>query len=191
MKKVLLLNGSGEPLNFCSWKRAFAMLTAGKVRVLETYDASAIAGGGAGLRAREARHEELLYPVVIQMKRTVEDPAYRLSPGRRNIFHRDDYTCLYCGAHGEHVILTLDHVVPRCDGGRNTWENLATACFDCNQKKAFKSLADSGLILQKEPGRPGNTLEFRAEILCLYGLGHESWSKYLAMKLSSRGRKIA
>lgn len=36
--------------------------------------------------------------------------------------------CHYCGATGG----TIDHVVPRCEGGENTPENCVPACFACN-----------------------------------------------------------
>lgn len=52
---------------------------------------------------------------------------------RLAIYHRDDFTCLYC-LRGEldGVLLTLDHVTPRFDGGSNEADNLVTACLTCN-----------------------------------------------------------
>lgn len=166
MKKVLVIDGSGEPLNFCSWKRAFAMLSTGRGKVLE------LESGEAG---------DPSFPAVIHLKRKVADFAPpRLVPGRRNIFHRDGYACLYCGAHGEGVHLTLDHVVPRCDGGKNTWENLATACFACNQKKGCRSLEESGMVLKSIPVRPLQAIAFRADLYISVGQGHASWAKFFA-----------
>ena len=38
--------------------------------------------------------------------------------------------------------LTVDHVLPRSKGGKNTWENLVAACKPCNQKKGAKTAVD-------------------------------------------------
>src|SRR5262245_20292561 len=54
-----------------------------------------------------------------------EYPAFT----RFNLFLRDKFRCVYCGSGKE---LTFDHVVPRSQGGRTHWENVATACAPCN-----------------------------------------------------------
>lgn len=63
-------------------------------------------------------------------------PAYEWRRLRTAVFHRDDYTCTYCGARG--VRLECDHIVPISRGGSNDIENLATACFTCNRSKRDK-----------------------------------------------------
>lgn len=40
---------------------------------------------------------------------------------RRNVFLRDGYRCQYCGGLFRTSDLSLDHVNPRCFGGRLTW----------------------------------------------------------------------
>ena len=47
--------------------------------------------------------------------------------------------CVYCDAKG--IPLTWDHAVPQRDGGSNGVENALPACYDCNHKKAAKTLA--------------------------------------------------
>lgn len=58
------------------------------------------------------------------------------------IFHRDDFRCYYCKRHKNElpkgVHLTLDHKVPFVDGGDDSFENLVTACSDCNGGKSNK-----------------------------------------------------
>jgi len=54
---------------------------------------------------------------------------------RFTVFARDGYQCQYCGRTPPAVVLEPDHVVPVCDGGKDTEENLVTACFDCNRGK--------------------------------------------------------
>jgi hypothetical protein len=54
---------------------------------------------------------------------------------RARIFRRDRYRCVYCGASGPDVDLTLDHVEPRIKGGDGSDGNLVTCCRGCNTRK--------------------------------------------------------
>jgi hypothetical protein len=78
------------------------------------------------------------------------------------LFRRDDYLCLYCGAELPPELLTRDHVVPLSAGGRNTWENVVSACQPCNHRKDNHSLGDIGMRLLAVPYAPN-----RAEGLIL------------------------
>lgn len=60
---------------------------------------------------------------------------------RFEVFKRDLFACQYCGAHPPKVILECDHIVPVADGGKNSMDNLVTACFDCNRGKSANSLS--------------------------------------------------
>lgn len=52
---------------------------------------------------------------------------------RLAIYLRDGFDCVFCaGVFPLGRDLTLDHVVPRTDGGSNLASNLVTACFACN-----------------------------------------------------------
>lgn len=59
---------------------------------------------------------------------------------RFDIFRRDNFTCRYCGACPPGVVLEIDHVTPRVDGGTNDPLNLVTSCGDCNRGKSRKRL---------------------------------------------------
>lgn len=43
--------------------------------------------------------------------------------------------CVHCTRALRFVDLTLDHVIPRSQGGTYTLENTRLACFDCNQER--------------------------------------------------------
>lgn len=60
------------------------------------------------------------------------------------ILHRDAFTCRYCGLSAPHVVLEVDHVIPRSLGGSNANANLVTSCWDCNRGKRALD-AGSGL----------------------------------------------
>src|SRR5260221_2677503 len=63
---------------------------------------------------------------------------------RRSILLRDRESCQYCGQRFPTHELTFDHVIPRSEGGRTTWDNVLTACLKCNGLKGNKAANHSG-----------------------------------------------
>lgn len=59
---------------------------------------------------------------------------------RFEVFQRDSFTCRYCGNKSPDAILELDHVIPLSKGGLDEFENLLTACFECNRGKGARLL---------------------------------------------------
>jgi hypothetical protein len=97
---------------------------------------------------------------------------------RKNIFNRDKKMCLYCGTVFSERNLTLDHIIPRSRGGKNTWENLATCCMPCNKKKGDKMLYELKDMKLKVQPKPLNVHTSRF-ILRNMGDGDPLWRKYL------------
>lgn len=60
---------------------------------------------------------------------------------REEIFARDEYRCVYCGAIHAVEELSVDHVQPRSRGGDRSGGNLVTACRACNVRKGRRRLA--------------------------------------------------
>ena len=69
----------------------------------------------------------------------------------------------------------MDHVVPKARGGKDTWENLVTACLPCNNKKGSKTLEEANMILKIKPYKP-NYIMF---ILNSVSRVDETWRPYL------------
>lgn len=65
---------------------------------------------------------------------------------RFEVFKRDKFTCQYCGRSAPDVILELDHIHPRSDGGEDTLLNLVTSCRDCNAGKSDRLLSDDTVV---------------------------------------------
>lgn len=59
---------------------------------------------------------------------------------RFEIFKRDGFKCQYCGRCPPDVLLEIDHITPVAEGGDDDFDNLITACFDCNRGKAARLL---------------------------------------------------
>lgn len=50
---------------------------------------------------------------------------------KKIVFHRDRYTCVYCGDTARQA----DHVIPRSRGGQDSQSNLVASCQTCNHSK--------------------------------------------------------
>lgn len=52
---------------------------------------------------------------------------------RREIIKRDQYTCYRCELHEPRMAgLTVHHLIPRAEGGKENPENLITLCYACH-----------------------------------------------------------
>jgi 5-methylcytosine-specific restriction endonuclease McrA len=63
---------------------------------------------------------------------------------RLAIYLRDSFRCVYCCCDMHDAApcdVTLDHVIPRADGGSNDASNLITACRACNSSRQDTPLA--------------------------------------------------
>jgi 5-methylcytosine-specific restriction endonuclease McrA len=93
-------------------------------------------------------------PEIIQYTKYNKVPSHKITYNRRTIYRRDGYKCQYCGKSKSTTELSLDHVVPRCQGGLTTWENIVVACTDCNSRKAGRTPDEANMKLLRKPFRP-------------------------------------
>ncbi len=63
------------------------------------------------------------------------------------VYERDGALCRYCGC-VEADLLSVDHVVPRCQGGTDDIENLVVACMACNRRKGGRTPQQAGMVLR-------------------------------------------
>jgi 5-methylcytosine-specific restriction endonuclease McrA len=114
-------------------------------------------------------------PSVIRLVYMVRRPRPRVRLCKREILRRDGYRCQYCGQRTNH--LTIDHIIPRHRGGQYRWENLVTACPECNRLKGGRSPSETSLRLRRKPFEPRPTAKY---IFGRHAHNFDEWSDYLA-----------
>ena len=143
--RSLLLNASFQPLQVISWQKALQLFFSGKVEIVETSD-------------REIHSVSLTIkmPLVIRLIKYVPQKNRKnvVRFSRNNVFLRDAYTCQYCHEKMPLSQLSMDHVHPIVKGGKKSWENIVTACRDCNLKKGGRTPEEAGMRLKTKPKQP-------------------------------------
>lgn len=162
---VLVLNANYEPINIATVKRAFSLIVKGVAHV----EAS------CGI-VRAGKYDYHI-PSVIRLTSYRKIPNFRVSPSRRNIATRDDHVCQYCHKKFDYRDLTLDHIVPRCRGGKSTWDNLVAACFPCNNKKGDRTPEEAGMQLLRKP--LSLSIHTNRNLLRQAGKKMNEWQPYL------------
>ncbi|MGP4001898.1 HNH endonuclease [Streptomyces sp. 8N706] len=141
MRETLVLNASFEPLSTVTLRRAV---------VLVMQDKAVVEKAHPGLRIRAAA-VDVPVPQVIRLCRYVRVPFRRQAPwSRRGVLMRDRHRCAYCGRRAT----TVDHVVPRSQGGADTWLNTVAACAEDNHRKADRTPDQAGMRLINRPFEP-------------------------------------
>jgi 5-methylcytosine-specific restriction endonuclease McrA len=156
---VLVLNRYYQPVHVTSVKRAFALLYQGVAKAIDQQYRLYEFEDWAALAA--AHHDSVgTLQRRIRIPRVVVLMAYELLPkgrvrfSRLNIYARDLDTCQYCGRQLPRSELNLDHVVPRAQGGKTTWENVVCSCIVCNLRKGGRTPEQATMRLLKKPVRP-------------------------------------
>lgn len=170
MSDVLVLNASYAPisvipLSIISWQRAMKLIFLERVKVLEHYDDWVV------------HSQKQAFPVpalVITTEYFDFKKAIRYS--KANVFLRDLYQCQYCGDTFDPKALTIDHVVPRAMGGKTNWENVASACKECNELKADKM----DMRPMREPHKPDAHQMMYAMRDRPLTINHPSWEEYVS-----------
>jgi 5-methylcytosine-specific restriction endonuclease McrA len=93
-------------------------------------------------------------PTVIVAVNYARVPKKRPKLNAKNIRERDGNRCQYTGRLLHPDEGSLDHVVPRSRGGRDSWENLVWSAKDVNQCKADRLPHEAGLKLLAVPRAP-------------------------------------
>ena len=166
---VLVLNKLWMAVRVTSARRAFSLLVRDLAEVIHVDDG--VYSGhsfNSWSELSEARDEfcvneyewvrtvrlQLAVPKVIRLLGYDRLPQHQVKLSRRNIFARDSNRCQYCARHFPISELSLDHIMPRSQGGVSSWDNLVCCCVRCNARKGGRTPAQAGLKLWRKPVRP-------------------------------------
>ncbi len=141
--KALKLDSTYRPIEVIDAIEALVMCLVGKAMPLETYEKRI---------SSPSRSFEL--PAVIVLKTIVRFRFTGVSCSRVNVIYRDKNHCQYCAKSFPTEELTLDHVLPKSRGGKNTWTNLVASCKKCNQRKGCKTPHEANMHPISNPKKP-------------------------------------
>lgn len=179
---VLVLNRHYQPVHVTNVKRAISLLYQGVARAIDEqyrlYDFEdwAALSAASDDDAIHGVSRALRIPRVVVLAVFEKLPKVRVRFSRLNIYARDEDTCQYCGRKRKRADLNLDHVVPRSQGGRTSWDNVVCSCIECNLRKGGRTPAQAGLKLLREPFRPKWTPLLRGSPM---KGAHRAWLPFL------------
>lgn len=194
--KVLVLNRMFHAVRVVSAKRAFCLLArdiaeiihvetdAQGVKSFVNYDLDSwLTISELQAQFEREQHDwvrtvrfDIAVPRIIRLLGYDRLPDQTVKLNRRNLFARDRNQCQYCARHFPTNELSIDHVLPRAQGGGDSWENLVCACIRCNARKGGRTPEQAGMKLSRKPERP------KRNPLISLRLGHEkyaSWKTFL------------
>ena len=188
---VLLLNRLYMAVRVVSARRALTLLYRELAEVVSINDGAYLAYDfddwvevSQAMQQFEPERHDWIHPVrfqiavpkIIRLLGYDRLPATGVKLNRRNLFARDQNRCQYCGRRFPTNELSLDHVIPRTQGGLNGWENIVCACIRCNVKKGGRTPHQAGMKLIAAPLRPR-----RSPVLTikLSDSRYASWKQFL------------
>ncbi len=177
MSDVLLLNSdynpiSVLPLSVISWQHAVKLYFLDRITILEEYDDWEI----------RSEHLTMRVPSVCV---TREYMKFKKSAkySRSNLYLRDLFQCQYCGDTFTYADLTIDHVIPRSEGGKTNWENTVAACRPCNHSKGSRRIKPL-----REPYQPNTHQLQKSWRARPVQVRHPSWYQYLGITPYQQGQ---
>jgi 5-methylcytosine-specific restriction endonuclease McrA len=152
-------------MSVCNAKKAIILLFLGKAELVEASDGKVIRSVSLSMPL----------PSIVRLGVYIHVPYKKIILSRKNILRRDGHRCVYCGR--SDISLTVDHIIPKARKGEDTWENLVTACVECNNRKGDRTPDEAHLKLLRKPMRPNHVTFIRHFV----GNIDDRWKPYLYM----------
>lgn len=165
-KKILLLDASYQVQQFIDIRKALKHIIKDKVEVISTWDDDILYGSG-----------KMKYPATLRLKNTVKRNYFNSNFSRKAVVKRDRSSCQYCGKVLSAANITMDHVLPRAQGGGTSFLNCVVSCQPCNNKKGHQTPEQAGMPLLKKPQHPAFTsLRYVVDSTEFW---HKDWDDFL------------
>ena len=146
---VEVYNADYRVLSRIPWQEAIRLILRGAVYVIDVHSPS-------------VRIHSPSLVIELPVSVALQEYVHILHKGdsrvtREGVLRRDRHICAYCAGHAD----TVDHVLPRCRGGGDTWFNLVAACQLCNGRKGDRTPQEAGMSMIREPYEPMERDTFR------------------------------
>ena len=104
-------------------------------------------------------------------------PRYEVKFCRTTLYERDNGKCQYCSVRLPKTKATIDHVLPKSRGGKNTWKNTVLSCKKCNERKDDRTPEEANMPLLTTPKKPSwiHLKLGKAQTI----KEHDTWGKFL------------
>lgn len=135
---VLALDCNYMPMVEMSRRKALKALATGRAQALDLRTWSKL-----GLLDVASQP---FHAVVFAKAKAVAEAKLGFGRGTASILRRDGHRCQYIGC--SRRATTVDHVVPRCQGGLSSWGNLVACCLECNMLKGGRTPKQAGMELK-------------------------------------------
>jgi hypothetical protein len=162
-KQVLILNKSWMAINTSTAKHALSLMftghakgiyiTNGNIQALDWNNWNEIKINDTDVVINTIR-QKIKIPSVVVLSFCDKIPKQIIKFTQNNLWERDNFTCQYTGKSVTKTTGNIDHVIPKCLGGKTTWENCVIACKEVNDLKGSRTPEQAGLKLIKPPKRP-------------------------------------
>ena len=155
-QQVLRTDVAGMPLEWIDYREAVRLYHTDQV----AYDCGTrlytVFGGSSSLTGERSRIDINSIIATHGTARSLSRDRDRYVPPLNNptLFRRDGNLCLYCAMRFPTRDLTRDHITPISQGGRDSWNNVATACRRCNNYKGGRTPEQAALELIAVPFTP-------------------------------------
>ncbi len=146
------------------WKEAIKLVYLDQAEVLEYYDNWQVHSPSVTMQV----------PSVL-VSRTFVKTSRSIKFNKMNLCIRDEFQCQYCQKKFDFKNLTMEHVVPRCRGGKTTWQNLSCACSPCNTRKGNRT----DIKPMREPYKPSLGEILTKVKRTAITIPDEKWAPYL------------
>lgn len=148
-RRTLLLSSSYEFLSFVPEKKAIKLMFKNKAEIISSW----------GHKIPWLDNTNIEYPSILRLREPIKRSTFNfyeklISFNKYSLAKRDNNECQYCGKKLLFNEITIDHIIPRSRGGKNSFLNCVVSCMPCNNRKDSKTLEEAGLKLIKKPAIP-------------------------------------
>lgn len=139
--EVIALDRNYVPMQEFTRRKAICAVVTGRAQVLNPANFE-----------KGTKLDTLIELIVFPNANACNESKLLMGRLERRVLKRDRHVCQY--DHCATKATTVDHVIPSCQGGQTSWQNLVACCLHCNQHKGGRTPDQAGMVLKAVPKGP-------------------------------------